>query len=163
LRAKLAGDLDRIVLKTLSKRPEDRYETVAALAEDITNYLEDRPVNARNFVSPDLLRLTDHRHSIAIMPFKMIGIGETKSTDDIFLGIGLADALVSRLSGVNRLIVRPTSSVFPFAEHNPLTAGEKIGVDFVLEGSIRRIGERIRVTAQLLSVAEGSTRWAGKF
>lgn len=163
LQKKLAGDLDRIILKTLSKRPEDRYETVAALADDISNYLENRPVNARNFVSPDLLRLTDHRQSIAIMPFKMIGVGDAKSTDDIFLGIGLADALVSRLSGVNRLIVRPTSSVFPFAEESPITAGEKIGVDFVLEGSIRRIGERIRVTAQLLSVAEGATRWAEKF
>lgn len=163
LRNKLAGDLDRIVLKTISKRPEDRYDTVAALAEDITNYLEDRPVSARNFISSGLLNLADHRHSIAIMPFKMIGIGDAKSTDDIFLGIGLADALVSRLSGVRRLIVRPTSSVFPFAEESPITAGEKIGVDFVLEGSIRRIGERIRVTAQLLSVAEGSTRWAEKF
>jgi eukaryotic-like serine/threonine-protein kinase len=163
LRNKLSGDLDLIVLKTISKRPDDRYDTVAALAEDITNFLENRPVKARNFISSDLLNLADHRHSIAIMPFKMIGVGNTKSTDDIFLGIGLADALVSRLSGVRRLIVRPTSSVFTFAEESPLAAGEKIGVDFVLEGSIRRIGERIRVTAQLLCVAEGSTRWAEKF
>ncbi len=48
------------------------------------------------------------------MPFKMIGMGERRDTDDIFLGIGLADALVSRLSSVQRLVVRPTSSVFPF-------------------------------------------------
>ena len=74
-------------------------------------------------------------------PLKIIGAETSKNTEDIFLGIGLADALVSRLSGVQRLIVRPTSSVLPFAEENPLEAGKKTGVDFVLDGTIRRIGE----------------------
>jgi serine/threonine protein kinase/tetratricopeptide (TPR) repeat protein len=163
LRHALSGDLDRIVLKAISKDPVSRYPGVADFADDITNFLEKRPIAAGDFISSQLLKRTDRRQSIAIMPFKMIGVGDHKSTDDIFLGIGLADALVSRLSGVQRLIVRPTSSVFPFADENPISVGKKIDVDFVLEGAIRRIGDRIRVTAQLLSVAEGSTRWAEKF
>ena len=163
LRHKLSGDLDRIILKAIAKRPSDRYATVADFADDITNFLERRPVVAEDLFSSQLIKISDNRQSIAIMPFKMVGIGEQRDTDDIFLGVGLADALVSRLSSVPRLVVRPTSSVFPFIEDNPLTAGKKMEVDFVLEGSIRRIGDRIRVTTQLLSVKEGATRWAEKF
>jgi TolB-like protein len=159
----LSGDLDRIVLQAISKEPARRYKSVAALAADISNFLENRPVTADDPLPSHLLKKAGHKQSIAIMPFNMIGVSEARDTDDIFLGIGLADALVSRLSGVQRLIVRPTSSVFPFADQSPLTAGKKIGVDYVLEGTIRRIGDRIRVTAQLLSIAEGSTRWAEKF
>ena len=163
LRNMLAGDLDRIVLKAVAKDPNERYATVAAFADDITAFLERRPIAAPDLLATQLLKRTERGHSIAIMPFTMIDVGDPKNTDDIFLGIGLADALVSRLSGVQRLIVRPTSSVFPFADESPITVGAKIGVDFVLEGAIRRIGDRIRVTAQLLNVAEGSTRWAEKF
>ena len=163
LRHMLAGDLDRIVLKAVAKDPKDRYATVAAFADDITAFLERRPIAAPDLLATQLLTRSERGHSIAIMPFTMIDVGDAKNTDDIFLGIGLADALVLRLSGVHRLIVRPTSSVFPFADESPITVGTKIGVDFVLEGAIRRIGDRIRVTAQLLNVAEGSTRWAEKF
>ncbi len=161
LQKTLSGELDKIVLKTLRKKPAERYESAAALAEDITNYLEDRPVNAESFV-PETQK-TPNKTSIAILPLKIIGAESSKNTEDIFLGIGLADALVSRLSGVHRLIVRPTSSVLPFADENPLEAGKKTNVDYVLDGTIRRIGERIRVTVQLLNVAEGSTVWAEKF
>ncbi|MDQ3179813.1 MAG: tetratricopeptide repeat protein [Acidobacteriota bacterium] len=71
--------------------------------------------------------------------------------------------LVSRLSGVQRLIVRPTSSALPFTEENPLVAGNKLGVDFVLDGNIRRVAQRIRVAVQLLNVGENSTYWAARF
>ncbi|MEZ5424716.1 MAG: protein kinase [Pyrinomonadaceae bacterium] len=155
--------LSRIVLKALRKDPVERYESAAELAADITNYLEGRPVRAESFSVEGRPKNPEGKRSVAILPFRIIGAENSKNTDDIFLGIGLADALVSRLSGVQRLIVRPTSSVLPFAEKDPIEAGRRTGVDFVLDGSIRRVGERIRVTVQLLEVERGASVWAEKF
>ncbi len=102
--------------------------------------------------------------SIAVLPLKFFGT-PTSSHDDGYLGIGLADALTTRLSNVRRLLVRPTSSVLKFndTDANPFQAGSELGVEYVLDGNIRRVGERIRVTVQLLNVREKSSRWAEHF
>lgn len=156
-------DLDKIVLKALRKNPAERYKSVAKLAEDIANFLEHRPIKAEMFLPGESEKKRSDKKSVAILPFKIIGAESSKNTEDIFLGVGLADALVSRLSGVQRLVVRPTSSVLPFSEENPIDAGKRIGVDFILDGTIRRVGERIRITVQLLKTSEGATSWAEKF
>jgi hypothetical protein len=67
---------------------------------------------------------------------------------DEYLGIGLTDALITRLSNVQRLVVRPTSSVLRYhgAAIDPLIAGRDLGIDYVIDGSLRRVGNRIRVT-----------------
>jgi tetratricopeptide (TPR) repeat protein len=127
----------------------------------------------------DLLRRLDHRlaalptiagqlradqESIAVLPFRVLGLpGE--NTGDEYLGVGLTDALITRLSNVRRLVVRPTSSVLRYrgAAIDPLTVGRDLGIDFVVDGTLQRVGNRIRVTAQLLSVSEGVTRWAEHF
>ncbi|HEV2834973.1 MAG TPA: tetratricopeptide repeat protein, partial [Pyrinomonadaceae bacterium] len=127
----------------------------------------------------DMLRRLDHRlaalpplagqlreeqESIAVLPFRVLSpTGE--NTGDEYLGIGLTDALITRLSNVRRLVVRPTSSVLRYhgANIDPLIAGRDLGIEYVVDGSLRRVGGRIRVTAQLLSVSEGVTRWAEHF
>lgn len=166
LRRELAGDLDKVVMKALRKDPTQRYQSASELSDDITNVLEHRPVNAefsvtlRSFypkqVSPEKL-------SLAVLPLKTLGPPLSGDTGEDFLGIGLADSLISRLSGVPRLVVRPTSSVLSLADIDPLEAGRKLGVDFVLEGTLRRHGGRIRVSVQLLETAESTTRWAKAF
>ena len=127
----------------------------------------------------DLLRKLDHRlaalptiagqlredqESIAVLPFRILS-PPGENTGDEYLGVGLTDALITRLSNVQRLVVRPTSSVLRYhgAAIDPLMAGRDLGIDYVIDGSIRRVGNRIRVTAQLLSVSEGVTRWAEQF
>ena len=165
LRRELSGDLDRIILKSLRKKPSERYQTAAELANDITNYLESRPVNAEFFVSMRNIPRTVSRNdfSVAVLPFKMLSKTATGDTGDEFLGIGLADAVITRLSGVQRLVIRPTSSVLPLAETDPFEAGKSLDVDFVVDGNIRVAGERIRVSVQLLDVRENSARWAKAF
>jgi Serine/threonine protein kinase len=165
LRRELEGDLDRIILKTLRKNPAERYQTAAALADDITNYLAARPVKAEVFHSRRSVTRSIARNdfSVAVLPFRILNKTAIGDTGDEFLGIGLADALISRLSGVQRLIIRPTSSVLPFADAEPFEAGRSLGVDFVLDGSIRAVGDRIRISVQLLNVGENSTRWAKVF
>ena len=65
----------------------------------------------------------------------------TAGTGDDYLGVGLADALITRLSNVHRFIVRPTSSVLRFRGDDtadPLAAGRELGVDYVVDGTVRR-------------------------
>ena len=166
LRDELSGDLDKIILKTLRKNPAERYQTAADLADDITNYLENVPVKAESFSSAfKSLSFAQNEHrSVAILPFKLMGATRTEETgDEEFLSVGLADALVTRLSSVQRIFVRPTSSVLRFGDVEPLDAGRELGAEFVVDGNLRRVGRRIRVTARLLNVRDGSTRWSEIF
>lgn len=99
--------------------------------------------------------------SFAVLPFKSLG----SNGDDEYLGIGLADALITRLSSIHQIVVRPTSAVGKYAarEQDPVIAGREMGVQSVLDGSIRRSGERMRVTVQLVRVRDGRPLWADKF
>jgi len=100
-------------------------------------------------------------HSIAVLPFKSLGVDR----GDEYLSIGIAETLTTRLSGLNHLIVRPTSAVLKYAgsEKDALETGQELQVDTVLEGSIRRAGGQLRVTARLVSVANEAVLWADKF
>jgi TolB-like protein/DNA-binding winged helix-turn-helix (wHTH) protein/Flp pilus assembly protein TadD len=102
--------------------------------------------------------------SIAVLPFRSIDPG----SGDEYLGLGMADDLITRLSNLRHVTVRPTSAVRKYVSSeanppNPVTAGQELDVESVLEGSIRRSGERIRVTVQLVNVRDGAPLWAEKF
>ncbi|HTH37458.1 MAG TPA: protein kinase, partial [Pyrinomonadaceae bacterium] len=165
LRLELRGDLDKIVLKALRKDPLERYTSVADFADDIDNYLEGRPVVAEPYTTFGTagIGLPSIKTTLAILPFNLLSGPHSSDTGDNFFGVGLADGLITRLSGIERIIVRPTSSVLPFAEADPLEAGEKLGVQYVLSGTIRQASERIRVSVQLLDVQNRSAKWAQAF
>lgn len=99
--------------------------------------------------------------SIAVLPFRLLAGG----VDNEYLGPGLADALITRLSTIRRIRVRPTSAVLRYVGlmPDPVVAGRDLGVDSVLEGSIQSSDERIRVTVQIVSAHDGASLWAGKF
>lgn len=166
LRRALAGDLDNIVMQALRKEPEWRYQSAAALRDDITRYLEGRPVtdlpdppHASAVLRPDAIE----ENSLAVLPMKLLDINQPETSPD-YLGTGLADALITRLSAIRSFAVRPTSSVLRYGgDADPLRAGRELGVAFVLDGRIRRAGDRIRVTIQLLDVRDETTAWAGQF
>jgi tetratricopeptide (TPR) repeat protein len=77
----------------------------------------------------------------------------------------MADALITRLSTVRQLVVRPSSSIFKYtaADQDPLEAGRQQIVDAVLDGKIQQAGDRVRVTVQLIRVKDGQQLWAEKF
>ncbi len=167
LRKALSGDLDSIVMQALRKEPEWRYQTAADLRDDVTRYLDGRPVSDL----PDPPRHTlgvrqeplSSENSLAVLPLKLLDLNQGESSPD-YLGTGLADALITRLSAIRNFAVRPTSSVLRYgADADPLRAGRELGVAFVLDGRIRRSGDRIRVTIQLLNVNDETTAWAGQF
>ena len=96
-------------------------------------------------------------HSIAVLPFRMLSAGE----DERYMGAGIADALTAKLSKISQLTVRPTGSVLRYGQGNgnPVSAGQELNVDAVLDGQMQRSGSRIRVTVQLVSVRDGATFW----
>ncbi|HKR36922.1 MAG TPA: winged helix-turn-helix domain-containing protein [Steroidobacteraceae bacterium] len=99
-------------------------------------------------------------HSIAVLPFKPL----VRDSGDPALELGMADTLIARLGNSGGLVVRPLSSVRKYTplDQDALDAGRELGVDAVLEGSIQRSGDVLRVTTRLLRVSDGSSIWADK-
>jgi TolB-like protein/tetratricopeptide (TPR) repeat protein len=97
--------------------------------------------------------------SMAVLPFRSL------TNDGEYLGLGMADALITRLGSTKLLLVRSTGSVQKYTVPglDPVAAGRELGVDSVLEGSIQTAGDRLRTTVRLLRVSDGSTFWAGTF
>lgn len=107
---------------------------------------------ARRSATPGAIR------SIAILPFRSLN-----QADDAYLGLGLTDVLITRLSNVRGMVVRPTSAVLRSDARDPVAAGRALQVDSVLEGTVQRSGDRVRVTARLLSVRDGVPIWGDTF
>jgi serine/threonine protein kinase len=168
LESSLSGDLDDIIMKAISKDPNDRYATAKDFSRDISRHLSGAKIEAPRFSAQvrtrknPFLRLPENSKAVAVLPFKFINLGPAGDTDDRFLGLGLADALITRLSKVRRFIVRPTSSILPFGENaiDPIRAGRELNVDYILDGNIKKAGDRLRVTVQLLSVPDNAAVWA---
>lgn len=99
--------------------------------------------------------------SIAVLPFQPIGAGER----DESLELGMADALITRLAKVRQIVVRPTNTVTKYLEtgRDAVQAGRELKVEAVLDGTIQRQGERIRVTARLINAENGAQLWAETF
>jgi serine/threonine-protein kinase len=99
--------------------------------------------------------------AVAVLPFKPLVV---ESRDEA-LELGMADTLITKLGSTPQIVVRPIGAVRRYAavEQDPLAAGRALGVEAVLDGTIQRWGDRIRVTARLLRVGDGRTLWAGGF
>jgi TolB-like protein len=97
--------------------------------------------------------------SLAVLPLKSLDAGEN------YLGLGIADAAIRRVSQTGRLIVRPTSAVRRYLSEDTdaLTAAKQLGVDAVLEGSLQRVGDRLRVSVNLLRCLDGKSLWTDSF
>jgi len=99
--------------------------------------------------------------SLAVLPFRPL----TGGSEDDYIGQGMADALITKLSNTQRLNVRPTSAVLRYNNANidPIAAGRALDVEAVLDGKVQRVGDRVRVTVQLLRVADGASLWADQY
>ena len=106
-------------------------------------------------------RSTAAIHSIAILPFKPL----VPADRDPALELGMADALIGELGRGGGRQVAPLSSVRRFGglDQDPIEAGRLLKVDAVLEGSIQRQGDRLRISARLLRVADAQQLWTQAF
>lgn len=98
--------------------------------------------------------------SVAVLPFKLLD-----PEGDRHLGLGISDAVITKLSNIREVTVRPTRAVLKYEDIDvdPVEAGRKLGVDSLLSGVVQRSGSRIRLTVQLTRVNDGTSLWAGKF
>jgi len=99
--------------------------------------------------------------SLAVLPFKPL-VAEAR---DEYLELGMADALITKLSKLQQLAVRPTESILNYTSpgQDLQAAGRRLAVDAVVTGGVQRTGDQLRVTVQLVRAADGSTLWAEKF
>lgn len=97
--------------------------------------------------------------SLAILPFKTIDADRPGSNS----GMGLTDVLITRLSNIRDLKVRPTTAVAGLTDEDSANASERLHVDALLEGTIVYSGDRVRVTARLIRTADNHTMWTGEF
>jgi TolB-like protein/class 3 adenylate cyclase/Flp pilus assembly protein TadD len=115
-----------------------------------------------------------HRHSqkvanalsspekrIAVLPFKPL-VPENR---DQVLELGMADSLIAKLSNIREIVVRSLNSVRKYSglDQDPVAAGRELEVSSILEGNVQKSSDRIRVSARLINVADGSSLWANTF
>jgi TolB-like protein/Flp pilus assembly protein TadD len=99
--------------------------------------------------------------SIVVLPFRTISDGRNED----YLGLGISDALITKLGSVRQIIVRSTGTVLSQtgARLDPLAVGRNLGADLLLEGWVQQADHQIRVTIQLVDGQDGSSLWSEKF
>ena len=97
--------------------------------------------------------------SLAVLPLKSF------DTSENYLGLGITDAIIRRTSQTGELTVRPTSAVLKYfkTDTDSLQAAHQLNADAVLEGTTQRVGDRLRVTVNLLRTRDGLSMWADSF
>ena len=129
LRSRLVGDLDNIVCTAMQKSPPDRYESVELLRMDIQRHLDGQDISVHRTYTPPLKKaergIGSESKLVAVLPLSLMGPSGVGNTDEAYLTVGLADAIITRLASVRKLTVRPTSSITRYDEPqvNPFRAG----------------------------------------
>jgi serine/threonine-protein kinase len=115
------------------------------------------PVAARDRAKPAASTAVPHK--IAVLPFEPL----RGDTSNAYLGDGMATDLTAALAGAGRLTVVPRSSAFALRGRTAKEAGDRLQASDVVEGTIGRVGGRLRVTVSLVNVANETVRWSRKY
>ena len=163
-------ELDRVVLRALRKDREERYQTIKELLIDLKDLKREidtqshrisfsRSSGSRPYsmISAE----TVPEKSIAVLYFE--NMNSEKDSD--YFCAGMTEDIITDLSKIKELKVVSRADVFPFRnkEVNIRQVGDALRVNYILEGSVRKAGNRIRITAQLISVRDGYHLWAERF
>ncbi len=155
LRKELPQELERIVNKCLEKDPDKRYQKANEIIDDL-NSLQKKLKSEKEGKQP-----TEEKPSIAVLPF----VDMSPQKDQEYFCDGIAEELINALTHIKDLRVVARTSAFAFRGEkvDVREIGKKLNVSTVLEGSIRKAGNRIRVTTQLINVEDGYHLWSEKF
>jgi eukaryotic-like serine/threonine-protein kinase len=153
-RSDLPPDLERIIGRCLEKHLRDRFQTALDVANDLRELKRalDRGETPAPRSAPDPVA------SIAVLPF----VNRSASADDEYFCDGLADELLNLLAKIQGLRVAARTSAFYFKGKNATIAevGKALNVATVLEGSVRKAGQRVRISVQLVNVSDGYQLWS---
>jgi len=165
LNAQIPETLDRLLIKCLAKKKEERYQSATELLAGLTVLAKGEiPITAQvpgiktAALSPGERECIS---SIAVLPFKDM----SSQHDQDYLCEGLAEELINALTQVKGLKIAARTSAFSFKgkDADIREIGRQLNVDSILEGSIQRLGAHLRVTTQLVSVADGYHLWSERF
>ena len=155
VRAAVPLGLEQVLLQALAKTPVDRYATVAQFIEALGT----TPVSGPQ--ATVVLRTAPPAQSIAVLSF----VNMSGDPDNEYFGDGIAEELINLLSGVRGLHVPSRTSAFAFkgTKTDTRTIGQALNVRTVLEGSVRKAGNRLRITAQLINADDGYHLWSERY
>jgi serine/threonine protein kinase len=148
LRDAVPLSLSHTVSRLLAKDPADRFSSGAQLMSALTS---------REVAAPAAQAIK----SIAVLPF----VNLSASSDDEYLADGITEEIINVLSQHTQLRVAARTSCFACkgTKDDPRLIAERLGVRTLLEGSVRRAGSRLRVTAQLINASDGCHLWSERF
>ena len=146
-------DLERVVTRALSKPRDDRYQTVADLLSELRTLQRAVTSGATAAAEPAM-------PSVVVLPFANM----SADPENEFFSDGISE-IPNALGQIDGLHVAARTSAFSFKGKNPdlREVGDRLNVSTVLEGSVRKAGTRIRITAQLVSVVDGYQLWSERY
>jgi serine/threonine protein kinase/Tfp pilus assembly protein PilF len=159
-------ELDRVIQRALRKDRDERYQTVKDFMidlRDLKREIETQSIRVTTSRSSGASFSTDAvpDNSIAVLYFE--NMNSEKESD--YFCAGMTEDIITDLSKIKELKVVSRTDVLPFRnkEVNTRQVGDALRVNYILEGSVRKAGNRIRITAQLISVRDGYHLWAERF
>lgn len=153
IRPELPAGLDAIVARALAKDPDDRYQRMSDFLAHLEN--PDFALNA------GAVSVSQMHPSIAVLPFEDLSPGK----DQEYFCDGVTEEIMNELIQIDGLSVAARTSSYAFKEkHGDIRAiGQKLGVRNLLEGSVRKVGDALRITVQLVDVDRGSQLWSERY
>jgi serine/threonine-protein kinase len=144
--------VEQALARALAKSPDERFATAGEFADALA---------ARGTGTVPVAPPADARRSIAVLPF----VNASPDPENEYLSDGITEELISSLAKVDGLHVASRTSVFALKgeRKDARSIGTLLNVSALLEGSVRRAGQRLRITVALINAADGSTLWSERF
>jgi TolB-like protein/Tfp pilus assembly protein PilF len=157
LRTGVPMELECIVNLALAKIPEERYESARAFLVDLKSLKK----GLVSEISEGRLSKNQRQPSVAVLPF--VNLSADKEQE--YFCDGMSEEIINALTHVAGLHVVARTSAFAFKgkQADIREIGKKLNVETILEGSIRKAGKRVRITAQLVNIADGYHLWSEKY
>jgi serine/threonine protein kinase/tetratricopeptide (TPR) repeat protein len=157
----LPAELERIIGKALEKDAELRYQTAAELRSDLRRLRRDLDSGKRAAGDSGPAPVVPAERSVAVLYFE--NLSSTK--DDEYFRDGMTEDIITELTKIEDLKVFPRPAVMAYRDR-AVTApqvGRELNAAYVVSGSLRRAGSRLRVSAQLIQTGSGLAAWADRF